>query len=344
MTPQALGARGFLSLLFHGQKATDVVQSALETGLLAKLDEGPITLGDLCGELDMRPLRLYKLLDCLESLGLASREHSSDDILEARYRSVVPLEKAALDVVGPESIERDRDRHPWRKLHGRLNDVLRGNHALSDGDFSWPPVTAEQVSSFEHSMAAGIGPIAESFDAARCLLMPDRSPEGQRWLDIGGGDGALAVHLAGLNPFLRVDVYNLPTVRPLVEERVGGTCLEERVGFVAGDFLNEPIPSGYDVLSFVRVLHDWPTHLARELVCKAREALAPGGRIIICEEFRNPERLAVQFFWTYFLVGVDSCVSRLRERDFYTRLLVEEGFGEARVLPGPFDIIFAERT
>ncbi|WP_280466351.1 methyltransferase [Nocardia brasiliensis] len=101
------------------------------------------------------------------------------------------------------------------------------------------------------------------------------------------------------------------------------------------------MPSGYDVLSFVRVLHDWQRPQARELLIKAYRALAPGGRVLICEEFRDAERLARQFFWSYFLIGVDSCTSMLREATDYLDLLGEIGFQKAAVLPGPFDILVA---
>jgi hypothetical protein len=112
---------------------------------------------------------------------------------------------------------------------------------------------------------------------------------------------------------------------------------------VGGDFLREPLPRGYSALSFVRVLHDWPEDTARTLLRAAFEALPAGGRVLICEEFRTPERLAAQFFWSYFLMGVDACVSRLREVDFYTRALEALGFHQVRVLPGPFELVTAVR-
>ena len=75
----------------------------------------------------------------------------------------------------------------------------------------------------------------------------------------------------------------------------------------------------------------------------ATDAMAPGARIVICEEFRTPDRLAVQLFWTYFLVGVDSCVSRLREVEWYTEALAALGFGDISVVRGAFDVIVAVR-
>jgi SAM-dependent methyltransferase len=136
-------------------------------------------------------------------------------------------------------------------------------------------------------------------------------------------------------------VFNLPAVEPLVAERARAAELVDRMGFVAGDFLAGPLPRGYDVISFVRVLHDWPPDVARSLLVKARDALAPGGRLIVCEEFRDHDRLAVQFFWTYFLIGVDACVSRLREVQWYEDALRALGYRDIAVIPGAFDVVVA---
>jgi hypothetical protein len=64
---------------------------------------------------------------------------------------------------------------------------------------------------------------------------------------------------------------------------------------------------------------------------------------VICEEFRTHDRLALQLFWTYFLVGVDACVSRLREVEWYTQVLKTLGFTDIVVVFGAFDIVVAVR-
>lgn len=318
-------ARSLLALLFNADKALDLLQTARDLGLLERLDAGPVSLNALAEELNVRPLRLDKFLDGLESLGLVERR-------QAGYVSVEPLVPAFEAVLGENSIERDRDRYPWREIHGRLGEVLTGD---VDARFAWPPVTDEDVRGFEQSMAAGCGPIGEALIAANGNVFGERT----RWLDVGGGDGTVAEALLRADPRLSCDVYNLPAVAPLVEERAAG-----RLGFVGGDFLAEPLPTGYDVLTFARVLHDWPADVARTLLEKAKDALPPGGRLAICEEFRNRDRLAVQFFWTYFLIGVDACTSRLREVTWYTEALAELGFIDIRVIPGPFDVVVAMRA
>jgi len=332
-----VNARGLLGVLFHADKALDLVTTARELGVLARLDAGPVTLRELAHATGARPLRMYKFLDGLESLGLVARDQSSDDLLDARYVSREPLVAAADEVLGDQSIERDRNRYPWRDLHGRLADVLAGR---LDARFAWPPGSADEVRGFEHSMAAGAPPIIEALRGARAQVF---GPGGGRWLDVGGGDGTIAAAVLRDDATLSCDVYNLASVEQLVHDRAAATQQAGRLGFIAGDFLAEPLPRGYDVMSFIRVLHDWPADVARGLLRKAADALAPGGRIAICEEFRTPDRLAVQLFWTYFLVGVDGCVSRLREVEWYTRALAALGFVDIAVVRGAFDVVVAVR-
>ncbi|WP_433528849.1 methyltransferase [Micromonospora sp. CA-263727] len=331
-----LSPRALMSLLVNGPKAMDVLQTALDLGLLDALEPGPARLDALATRFGVLPLRLYKFLDCVESLGLLIRDEPADDLGATSYRAVPGLRDAVHAVAGPGAIERDRDRYPWRQLHGRLAESLRGDVSIDDG-FAWPPKTAAQTAEFERSMALGLGPAIDAVHRHASRLWSDR----YRLLDVGGGDGTLAAHILDAAPALRADVYNLPAVAPLVATTRATRGHPDRLGFVGGDFFAEPLPTGYDALSFVRVLHDWPNAVARQLVQQAYEALEPGGLLLICEEFRTPDRLAMQFFWSYFLIGVDSSVSRLREVDFYTRLLTEVGFQQVAVLPGSWELVIA---
>jgi SAM-dependent methyltransferase len=333
-----MNPRSLLSLLFHAEKALDLLQTALDLGILDRLDAGPVGLRALCDATGARPLRMYKFLDGLESLGLVERRQPEDALESAVYVVPSPVAEAARAVLGPTSIERDRNRYPWREVHGRLPSVLRGEHSAP---FEWPPATPDAVAAFEASMAAGCAPIVEAFAAHAATLFGERREV--RWLDVGGGDGTLAASLLARAPHVKADVYNIPSAEHLVRRRAVESVAPSRLGFVGGDFLNGPLPDGYDVISFVRVLHDWPAEVARALVEKAHAALRPGGTLVVTEEFRTSERLAVQFFWTYFLVGADSCVSRLREVEWYVETMRAVGFDGPRLLPGPFELVVARK-
>lgn len=327
-------ARALLSLLVHADKALDLVRTAHQLGIASRLDAGPIALGALAEQTRTKPLRLYKFLDGLESLGLVIRRQPTDDVLAAEYVSADPLVPAVAAVLGEDSIERERDRYPWREIYGRLPQVLAGT---VDARFAWPPNTTDEVRAFERAMAAGCPPIIEAVRTANLFA------GARRWLDVGGGDGTVMAAVLREEPALVGDVYNLPAVEPLVTARARTEELD-RLGFVGGDFLAESLPTGYDVISFIRVLHDWPAEVSRILLGKARDALAPGGSVVICEEFRDRERLTVQFFWTYFLIGVDACVSRLRDVAWYQSALAALDFRDITVIPGAFDLVVARKA
>ncbi|HEX5064320.1 MAG TPA: methyltransferase [Kofleriaceae bacterium] len=330
-----MNARSLLSLLHHADKALELVRTARDLGIAARLDTGPVSLRVLADETKTKPLRLYKFLDGLESLGLVTRRQPTDELLASEYVSNEPLVAAIEAVLGEQSIERDRDRYPWREIHGRLPEVLAGK---LDARFAWPPGTADEIRDFERAMAAGCPPIIEAFLSAQNRVFDGA----KRWLDVGGGDGTVAAAVLRERSTLVGDVFNLADVAPLVAARARAAEVEPRLGFVAGDFLAGPLPRGYDVISFVRVLHDWPADVARSLLVNARDALAPGGRLVICEEFRDRDRLAVQFFWTYFLIGVDACVSRLRDLEWYVEALTRLDCG-VELVPGAFDLVIATR-
>ncbi|MEL6760573.1 MAG: methyltransferase, partial [Myxococcota bacterium] len=319
----------------------DVLDAAHELGILEALGGPPVTLGELAERFGFVPGRLFKFFDCLESLGLVERDQPEDSFESASFRLRDGVLSACRAVLDDGSQERDREKFAWHDIHGQLPAVLRGEHSIAPSAFQWPIETEAQLADFEASMAVGIGPMLESFRQPRIYDVLQRR---QRILDVGGGNGALAAGLLEIHEKLAIDVYNVPDARALVQATASNRGLQDRLGFVGGDFLKEALPAGYDAMCFVRTLHDWPADVSRELLRKAFDSLKADGVILIAEEFRNPERLAAQFFWTYFLTGVDSCVSRLREVEFYLGALDRQGFRELScVAGGPYEIVLGFR-
>jgi len=282
------------------------------------------------------PDRLFKLLDVLETLGVVERSPKYAEGTDARYNLVAGALADVQAVFGASSQERDRETYPWTTLHGRLGEVLAGAPGFAASEFAWPPATDAQTARFEASMVAGLAPIRGAFETHASTLFPPGSP--LRLLDVGGGDGTLAAELVARCPELHVDVLNLEAVRPLFEAVRAKSAHGERLGFVGADFLHDELPGGYDRVAFVRVLHDWPIEVTVPLLERGIRALRAGGEIVICEEFRTPERLAAQLFWTYFLIGADTCWSRLREAGAYVQLLEARGH-VATLLPGPMELV-----
>ncbi|MEP6595171.1 MAG: methyltransferase, partial [Ginsengibacter sp.] len=72
--------------------------------------------------------------------------------------------------------------------------------------------------------------------------------------DIGGADGTLAVMVAMHHKNIYCTTYDLPPVAPLAEAKFANFNLSDRVKFISGDFLNDPIPSA-EVIIMGNILH-----------------------------------------------------------------------------------------
>lgn len=50
-----------------------------------------------------------------------------------------------------------------------------------------------------------------------------------------------------------------------------------------GNALTDPLPEGFDLITFKSMLHDWPEKEARQFIEKASHSLEPGGTLLIFE-------------------------------------------------------------
>ena len=267
-------------------------------------------------------------MDCLESLGFVERQDGGDAIEDTRYRSREPLAAVVDAALGT---ERDRDRHPWRDLGGRLAEVLRGGTGLAAERFTWPPSTEAQLADFEASMAAGCGPIAETFVALGPAIAGDGRP--LRVLDVGGGDGTLAARMLDAHPHLSIDVFNLPAAESLVKGKAA------RASASSWWTSSGRAPEGYDA---------WVRPRAPRLgFRRGPRASSQGPRALLLvagsssEEIRTGREVVGAVLLESLPHRFVFVVSRLRDLSFYEEALGTLGFREITVAPGVFDVVTA---
>jgi 2-polyprenyl-3-methyl-5-hydroxy-6-metoxy-1,4-benzoquinol methylase len=100
----------------------------------------------------------------------------------------------------------------------------------------------------------------------------------ERIIDAGGGLGALAQLLVNEYPKLQVVLLD----RPEVIEQASLLQLDDRVKMQEGDIF-WPWGVEGDAVVMARVLHDWDDSKSLQLLCNARGALQPGGRLFLVE-------------------------------------------------------------
>ncbi|NLX19991.1 MAG: SAM-dependent methyltransferase, partial [Desulfobulbus sp.] len=111
-------------------------------------------------------------------------------------------------------------------------------------------------------------------------------------LDLAGGPGTYAIHFCQQNPGLSATIFDLPTTRPFAEQTVARYGLGDRISFVGGDIVTDPVGTGFDVVWLSHLLHSEGPETCAAIVAKAAAALTEGGLLFIQEFILDDSRLA----------------------------------------------------
>ena len=153
-------------------------------------------------------------------------------------------------------------------------------------------------------------------------------------LDLGGGPGTYAIHFCLNNERLQATVYDLPTTRPFAERTIKAFKLADRINFMDGNYLEDPVEGRYDVAWLSHILHGEGPEDCRMIIQKTVDALEPGGMIIIHEFILNNSMdgpLFPALFSLNMLLGTDSGQSYSEAQ--LTEMLTAAGARDIKRIP-----------
>jgi demethylspheroidene O-methyltransferase len=178
-----------------------------------------------------------------------------------------------------------------------------------------------RLMSLSQSMIADEVLDAVSLASHRCLL------------DVGGGEGAFLAAVARRMPHPRLQLFELPAVAARAEARLGVAGLAGRVEVVRGNFHEDPLPIGADVISLVRVLHDHDDAAAMTLLRAVRRALPRGGKLLLAEPMAETPGAepAGDAYFGFYLLAMGS--GRPRSAKCLKEMLENVGFSQVRHRP-----------
>jgi SAM-dependent methyltransferase len=87
------------------------------------------------------------------------------------------------------------------------------------------------------------------------------------------------------NPGLRATVCDRPAALEVAKEIAATNKMGARLSYLPLDFLSEDIPGTFDVIWYSNVLHIYSMEEKQAVFRRAKEALSPGGRLIIQDAF-----------------------------------------------------------
>ncbi len=153
-------------------------------------------------------------------------------------------------------------------------------------------------------------------------------------LDLGGGPGTYSIFFCRCNPGLTARVYDLPSTRRFAEESIASSGLSDRITFIPGDYLKDPIPTGSDAAWLSQVLHAEGPGECALILKKVAAALMKGGRIFVQEFILDDTMdspLQAALFSLNMLTGTDAGQAYSREQ--LNNMLREAGFRDLKRIP-----------
>lgn len=224
-------------------------------------------------------------------------------------------------------------RDPLALLHGRAASLHSywpytegSDGARTDG---WAP---DQVARYSELMATSQRFLIDEllaaypFDEHRCVM------------DVGGGLGAWITALGAHAPGLSLKLFDLPPVAQLARMRLLQAGLGTRAEVHGGSFVHDPLPTGADLITLLRVAHDHPDTVVRGLLAAIYAALPVGGTLVLAEPMADPEGTpaAGDAYYHFYLLAMGA--GRLRTPAELMGLMAEAGFAHMELVPNPMPL------
>ncbi|MEV6133699.1 methyltransferase [Streptomyces violaceusniger] len=270
-----VGDTGRMMQMMTGYWVTQVVRTAAELRIADHLHPGGATAAEVAAAESLDPASTLRFLRACASLSLAT---STDG---KRFESTSLLDTIRTDEPGSLrdlALWGGAESHwlPW----GRLADAVRtgttpAGAALGAPFFDWLATRPGEAEVFTNSMTAMTRNLAHQL--ADVIDIKDAEVA----VDVGGAGGNLVQTLMRRHPGLTGMVLDLPHAGAEADASAESLGVTDRFTFVGGDFFDQ-VPSG-DLHLLKFVLHDWDDDACVRILRNCREALRPGGRVLVME-------------------------------------------------------------
>lgn len=303
---------------------SQILHACVRLKLLELLADAPRTVDEVARSLSIPDDGARRLLSGAEALGLIETLGDGRFALSMDGAALLG-NPGALAMIAHHPHFYDDLRDPVALLRGEADDTSLSRfwgYARGENPAALAP---DEIAQYTALMSASQSLIAEdildSYDLSRHRLV----------IDVGGGDGAFVEAAAAHHPGLSLMIFDLPAVAEQAAQRMERAGITPQVRIESGDFFADPLPSGPDAITLVRVLLDHDDAGALKILRRAHDALPPGGVLLVAETLSGvsgAERIADAYFGFYLMAMGKG---RPRRVDEMRALLAEAGFGDIRL-------------
>lgn len=266
--------------LIYGFAASQCVYLAAKIGLADELSQGPRSSAAVAAALGEDPERLHRLMRGLAHYGVLAQDE------DERFRLTPLGELLQTSVPGSQRIQAifcGEQHYPaW-------NGLL---HAFQTGDVAFDYIFGKPFYAYINSdldRAEGLHRfmLEQAKGTARSLLSNYDFAAARQIVDVGGGYGAILAEILLANPQLHGVLFDIATEGLELFFAAGG--LGDRTTVITDDYF-DGVPAGGDIYLLSAILHNLNDENAIRLLKIVRQAIAPGGKVLVVE-LVVPERI-----------------------------------------------------
>jgi SAM-dependent methyltransferase len=324
---QRAAARQLVELI-GGNWATQAIGVAARLGLADQVASGVTHADALARACDCNAPAFRRLLRGLAALGVLRLEGDGNCSLTAIGELL--RRDATLGLSSHAQWWSQQAWDVWSDLMGSVR-TGRSTRQRAHGQSGFEHLDADAASArlFHGSMSELTRLVAT--DLARSPALPDAGVV----MDLGGGHGELLVEVLRARPKLSGVLFDLAHAVEGAQARLREAGVAERVTVASGDFFTA-LPRRVDAVLLKSVLHDWNDADAVCILQRARDALAPEGRVLVIERVMpaevkdRPDHRTTARSDLNMLVGLGG---RERTVEDYDALLSSAGLTRRRTLP-----------
>lgn len=311
---------------------TQAIYAAAELGIADLLANGPLTVEELASRSGSNSSALYRVLRALASVGIFSesgdRKFSLTPMAE-NLRSDIPGSQRSFAIMsGTEFFQ------TWGSL---LHSVRTGEDAFSKvygkAFFEYMTDNPDRHRIYDAAMNSihdlETEPVLNAYDFSQFRSL----------VDVGGGNGLKIAKILKRNPSLKGILFDLPAVAESARSVMSDFGLSERCEIIGGDFFSS-VPAGADAYIMRHVIHDWKDDMAMKILKNCREAMNPGGKVLVVESVIPEGNTPCFGKWLDLMMLLVNGMERTEEQ--YRQLFKAAGLRLNRVVPTAHEVSIIE--
>ena len=318
----------FADNLLGSMRCCLILPSLLKNNIPEKLFESPKTVEELSEGTQINPKRLHRFLRHLENHEIFSFDELTNKWSNTTKSSYF-LNNFTKTLLIYETYSKTLE--PWLYTEEVLYSEKNIFEILGqEPGYVQMQKSPEWLNLFQKHMknitARNFSQVIESIDLTSV----------NKLLDVGGGDGSLAIALAKANENVSFAVYELERVKEKAEKNIEENGLADRISAIAGNFL-ESIPEGFDSISMKHVIHLSNDDSAALLLKNCRKALNPGNKLFIVDMVIDRNSPAYKYQVQMDLKMLYGFNAKERTLPDFEKLLTEAGFLIQKAVSVPYE-------